>query len=153
NKLGWCKSIQYSQKKRPMHIARGSYRIAQCTSHPELVALSWMDSRPVNMLATGCGTRPTSVHRTEKNGSRSVVPCPTLVTDYLSEMGGSGRARSDQTANILYSKVGGVEEVLQAAFPWLSGYGHNERIYCSQNHTEAKRRKTNYSREVHAPSP
>ncbi|ETN15803.1 hypothetical protein PPTG_06998 [Phytophthora nicotianae INRA-310] len=46
NKLGWCKSIQYSQKKRPMHIARGSYRIAQCTSHPELVALSWMDSRP-----------------------------------------------------------------------------------------------------------
>eukprot|EP00644_Phytophthora_capsici_P003385 jgi/Phyca11/116834/e_gw1.31.364.1 len=29
NRLGWCKSIQFTQKKRSKHIPRGTYRIAQ----------------------------------------------------------------------------------------------------------------------------
>ncbi|GMG15842.1 unnamed protein product [Phytophthora fragariaefolia] len=36
-----------------------------------------MDSKPVNMLATGCSTQLSRVH-----GSRSTIPCPQLVVDY-----------------------------------------------------------------------
>ncbi|OWZ05992.1 LOW QUALITY PROTEIN: hypothetical protein PHMEG_00021815 [Phytophthora megakarya] len=87
DRLGWC-PIQFTQSKRPKRMARGTYRIAQCRDHPELVALSWMDSKPVNMIATGCSTQVSSVERTEKDGSRSVVPCPQLVVDYGKGMGG-----------------------------------------------------------------
>jgi hypothetical protein len=69
-------------------MPRGTYRIAQARDHPELVALSWMDSKPVNMLATGCSTQVTSVLRTKKDGTRSTVPCPQLVVDYGLGMGG-----------------------------------------------------------------
>jgi len=34
-----------------MRIARGSYRIEQCKPHPALVAVSWMDSKSVSMIA------------------------------------------------------------------------------------------------------
>ncbi|POM67707.1 Hypothetical protein PHPALM_16241, partial [Phytophthora palmivora] len=88
DRLGWCAAIQFSQKKRPKSMARGTYRIAQALHHPALVALSWMDSQPVNMLATGCSTHPSTVLRTEKNGPRSTVPCPELVVDYGKGMGG-----------------------------------------------------------------
>ncbi|POM71872.1 Hypothetical protein PHPALM_11510 [Phytophthora palmivora] len=88
DRLGWCAAIQFSQKKGPKSMARGTYRIAQALHHPALIALSWMDSQPVNMLATGCSTHPSTVLRTEKNGSRSTVPCPELVVDYGKGMGG-----------------------------------------------------------------
>ncbi len=88
NRLGWCNDITYKCKKRPKNVDRGTYRIAECTNHPELVALSWMDSRPVNFLATGCSTVPTSVMRKEKTGAMSTVKCPELVVDYHKGMGG-----------------------------------------------------------------
>lgn len=66
NHLGLCKKIQYTQKKRPKNMRRRSYQIGQSKAHPGLVALSWMDSRPVNMLAKGCSTSHTTVLRTEK---------------------------------------------------------------------------------------
>lgn len=87
DRLGWC-PIHFTQKKRPKSMPRGTYRIAQARDHPELVALSWMDSKPVNMLATGCSTQLNSVLRTEKDGTRSTVPCPQLVVDYGLGMGG-----------------------------------------------------------------
>lgn len=52
NRLGWCAPITYTQSKRPKKMPRGTYRLAQCSSVPELVAVSWMDSKPVNFLAT-----------------------------------------------------------------------------------------------------
>lgn len=88
DRLGWCNDIKFRQKQRPQNMARGTYRIAKSRQHPELVALSWMDSQAVYMLATGCSTHPTTVQRTEKNGTRSTVPCPELVVDYAKEMGG-----------------------------------------------------------------
>ncbi|GMF36101.1 unnamed protein product [Phytophthora fragariaefolia] len=83
----WC-PIQFKQSKRPKRIQRSTYRIAQARDYPQLVALSWMDSRSVNMLATGCSTHLTSVLRTEKDETRSTVPCPQLVVDYGLGMGG-----------------------------------------------------------------
>ncbi|EGZ09189.1 hypothetical protein PHYSODRAFT_525281, partial [Phytophthora sojae] len=72
DRLGWC-PIHFTQSKRPQWMPRGTYRIAQAHDYPELVALSWMDSKPVNMLATGCSTHVTSVLRTEKDGTRSTL--------------------------------------------------------------------------------
>ncbi|POM74928.1 Hypothetical protein PHPALM_8034 [Phytophthora palmivora] len=87
DRLGWS-PFHFTQQKRPKRMPRGTYRIAQARDHPGLVALSWMDSKPVNMLATGCSTMSTSVLRTEKDGTRSTVPCPQLVVDYGLGMGG-----------------------------------------------------------------
>ena len=73
NRLGWCKEVTYTQKTRPKSISRGTYRLAQSTTVPEMVAVLWLDSRPVNFLATGCGTQLTSVTRKEKDGTVSTV--------------------------------------------------------------------------------
>ncbi|POM74442.1 Hypothetical protein PHPALM_8599 [Phytophthora palmivora] len=56
DRLGWCAAIQFSQKKRPKSMTRGTCRIAQALHHLELVALCWMDSQPVNK--TAAPTRP-----------------------------------------------------------------------------------------------
>ncbi|KAG2981491.1 hypothetical protein PC128_g10869 [Phytophthora cactorum] len=68
-------------------MPRGQYRIDQAKVYSELAALSWMDSRPVNMLSTGCSTEPTVVNRREENGSITVSPCPHEVVDYANGMG------------------------------------------------------------------
>lgn len=103
NRLGWCKDIQYKQKKRPKTIPRGTYRIAQALGPLKLVALSGIDPRPVNMIATGCSSAPTSVLRTEKDGSRTTVPCPFMVSEYLKGMGGGGVDVHDQIRLQRYS--------------------------------------------------
>eukprot|EP00644_Phytophthora_capsici_P000739 jgi/Phyca11/109114/e_gw1.16.468.1 len=59
DRLGWPANFAFTQKTRPKSMARGTYRIAQCKKYPELVAVSWMDSKPVSMLATGCATTKT----------------------------------------------------------------------------------------------
>ncbi|KAJ8550505.1 hypothetical protein ON010_g10564 [Phytophthora cinnamomi] len=87
DRLGWC-PLHFTQAKRPQRMPRGTYRIAQARNHPEMIALSWMDSKPVTMLATGCSTRMNSVQRKEKDGTRATVPCPQLVVDYGLGMGG-----------------------------------------------------------------
>lgn len=74
--------------KATKNVQCGSYRIAQSPTHPELVTLSWVGSRPIKFLATGCSTNLTSVPRKEKNGSRTNAPCPQLVHDYHTGMGG-----------------------------------------------------------------
>ncbi|ETP27065.1 hypothetical protein F441_00386 [Phytophthora nicotianae CJ01A1] len=66
DRLGWPKSLEFKQKKRPAYMPRGTYRIAQDVDHPELVAVAWMDSSPVHMIAIGCSTIPTSVTRRNK---------------------------------------------------------------------------------------
>ncbi|OWZ00737.1 hypothetical protein PHMEG_00028012 [Phytophthora megakarya] len=52
---------------------RGLYRIAHSTTYPNMVALAWMDPKPVNMIATGSGTHPTTVVRREKDGSITLI--------------------------------------------------------------------------------
>ncbi|ETP52916.1 hypothetical protein F442_02148, partial [Phytophthora nicotianae P10297] len=78
-RLGWCSDIEYSQKKKDQK---------KCQGYPYLVALAWMDSKPVNMIATGCSTHQTTVNRREKDGSITVTPCPQLVVDYADGMSG-----------------------------------------------------------------
>ena len=88
NRLGWPKDLSYKNKSRPAGMQRGAYKIATCREIPELLAVSWMDSRPVNFLATGCGTRRKFLQRKEKDGSWTTVPCPELIELYNHAMGG-----------------------------------------------------------------
>ncbi|ETN21965.1 hypothetical protein PPTG_21173 [Phytophthora nicotianae INRA-310] len=80
--------IEFTQKRRPKRMARGTYKIASWRGHPEFVALFWMDNKPVRFLATGCSTQLTDVSRREPDGSISRVPYPQLVRDYHEAMGG-----------------------------------------------------------------
>ncbi|ETN20357.1 hypothetical protein PPTG_21279 [Phytophthora nicotianae INRA-310] len=88
NRKGWCLGIEFKQKKRPKHMPRGAYRLALWRGHPEYVALTWMDNKPVRFLATGCSTQLTHVSRRERDGSISQVACPRLVRDYHEAIGG-----------------------------------------------------------------
>ncbi|GMF31839.1 unnamed protein product [Phytophthora lilii] len=71
-------------------MPRGTYRIAQSRQHSNLVAVAWMDRKPVHMIATGCATTPATVLRREKGSMvRQNVPWPQLIADYHSGMGGA----------------------------------------------------------------
>ncbi|ETP27685.1 hypothetical protein F442_23038 [Phytophthora nicotianae P10297] len=88
NRRGYCKAIPYKSAKRPKNMARGSYRIAQSKDEPSMIAVSWMDNRPVHFIATGCSTEPATLSRRE--GSAVVdVPAPRLVKEYQDGMGGA----------------------------------------------------------------
>jgi hypothetical protein len=88
DRKGWCRDIEFTQKERPKHLPRGTYRLARWRSHPEYVALVWMANRPVRFLATGWSTQLTHVSRREHDGSLSQVPCPRVVRDYHEAMCG-----------------------------------------------------------------
>ncbi|KAE9032666.1 hypothetical protein PR001_g10510 [Phytophthora rubi] len=88
DRKGWCTAIEFKQKKRPKRMQRGTYRIGVWRDHPKVVALAWMDNKPVRFLGIGCSTQRAEVTRRERDGSISVVPCPRLVRDYHEAMGG-----------------------------------------------------------------
>ncbi|KAE9031774.1 hypothetical protein PR001_g10911 [Phytophthora rubi] len=88
DRKGWCRAIEFTQKKRPKCMPRGTYRIARWRGHPEYVALTWMDNRPVRFLATVCSTQLTHVSRRGHDRSLSQAPCPRVVRDYHEAMGG-----------------------------------------------------------------
>jgi len=88
DRRGWCKAIDFMQKKRPKRMPRGTYRVGVWREHPEIVALAWMDNKPVRFLGTGCSTQLTEFTRQERDGSVSTVPCPRLVREYHEAMGG-----------------------------------------------------------------
>ena len=88
NRLGWCPQVQYASKKRPKGVARGIFKMATARSDPGLVALGWMDNRPVYFLASHLKTDLTTIERREKTGEVTVVPCPNLVVVYQKYMGG-----------------------------------------------------------------
>ena len=49
----------------------------------------WQDNRPVTMISTNCDpTETTTVKRRQKDGTTSIVPCPTSVHLYNKYMGG-----------------------------------------------------------------
>ncbi|POM76427.1 Hypothetical protein PHPALM_6329 [Phytophthora palmivora] len=52
DRKGWCKAIEFKQKKRPKRTPRETYHIAVSRDRPHFVALAWMDSKPVRFLAT-----------------------------------------------------------------------------------------------------
>jgi hypothetical protein len=88
SRLGWCHGVEYPHKKRPKTMPRGVFKMASAVSDPGLVALGWMDNRPVYMLGSNVSTTLTSVARREKNGAVTNVPCPQMMKDYQTYMGG-----------------------------------------------------------------
>ncbi|POM71389.1 Hypothetical protein PHPALM_12054 [Phytophthora palmivora] len=103
NRLGWCKSIHYTQKN--------ARRIFQ-EERIELLRLLITQNLPVNMLAT-------SVLRTENDGSRS-VPCPIVVTEYLSGMGSVDTMTKFDFDAILFKKPVALRNITCNCFSdWL----------------------------------
>ena len=89
NRLGWpAKGVSYDFSTRPKKIPRGTYRIAVNKTTPAITAVSWCDSRSVQLIASGCSTKPTTIRCREKNGTFTDVVCPQLVVDYQKGMGG-----------------------------------------------------------------
>ncbi|POM81877.1 LOW QUALITY PROTEIN: Hypothetical protein PHPALM_93 [Phytophthora palmivora] len=95
----YCSSIQLSIKPHSMgrrrpegttrltqvkSIPRDRYRIAQSTTHPYVVALAWMVSRLVDRVQHA----PDHSEPKGEGGTVTVTPCPQLVVDYISGMGG-----------------------------------------------------------------
>ncbi|ETL95657.1 hypothetical protein L917_06580, partial [Phytophthora nicotianae] len=80
--------IPYKQAKRPKSMTRGLYRVAVSKVEPMMVAVSWMDNRPVHFIATGCSIKRTTLPR--RQGADIVqVPAPQLIKDYQNGMGGA----------------------------------------------------------------
>ena len=88
NRLGFCKTVIDRRSKRPENVPRGEYKIAFSKENPLLIALSWMDSKPVHMLATGSSIEESTVVRRNRDGSVYHVPCPKPMLDYHRWMGG-----------------------------------------------------------------
>ncbi|POM60149.1 hypothetical protein PHPALM_31030 [Phytophthora palmivora] len=59
--------------------------------NPGMVALGWVDNKPVYFLGSQVPTKLTNLTRREKNGTLSTVPCPGAVRTYLQNMGGVDR--------------------------------------------------------------
>lgn len=58
----------------------------------KISAVKWMDRKPVTMLSTAHDPRKTTtVLRKNKDGTRVDVPCPVVVAEYNSSMGGVDR--------------------------------------------------------------
>ncbi|KAG6944798.1 hypothetical protein JG688_00016909, partial [Phytophthora aleatoria] len=70
NRKGWSQLIQFPSKKEKTRgtkeSERGDYRVAQNPGIPGMVATSWMGTRVVNFLATGCSTKRVTVQRKRK---------------------------------------------------------------------------------------
>ena len=90
-RLGWCKGVNYPCKKRKKGVPRGIFKMAKAKHDPGLIALGWMDNRPVYFLSSHVSTKMTKINRREKTGEVTVVPCPELVVEYQTYMGGVDR--------------------------------------------------------------
>ena len=91
NRLGWCKDVEYASKKRPKNVERGIFKMASAKNDPGMIALGWMDNRPVYFLSSQVSTNLTTVQRREKTGEVTIVPCPNVVVEYQKYMGGVDR--------------------------------------------------------------
>lgn len=65
DQLGFCTRIVY--KKKEPRGPRGSYRLVRSHVFLDMVAINWMDNKPVYFLTTGCSTALTTVGR--RNGA------------------------------------------------------------------------------------
>ncbi|DAZ98751.1 TPA: hypothetical protein N0F65_003807, partial [Lagenidium giganteum] len=88
NRLGFPKAIIDKSARRPKIVERGSFKIAVQRGNPLMTAVSWMDNKPVHLLATGASKRLVEVDRSQSDGRKVKVPAPQLVKDYHDLMGG-----------------------------------------------------------------
>jgi hypothetical protein len=117
NRLGWCKEVEYPFKKRPKTFTRGTFKMARSVKDPGMIALGWVDNRPVYFLSTYVSTSVVSVERREKTGEVTTVPCPSIVKEYQTFMGGVDR--HDQLRMHSYSLQLSNRYVMQFGYAYL----------------------------------
>jgi len=80
--------IGWPFKTPPQSVPRGAYKCSKSTFVSDMVALSWVDSKPAYFLACGVENSATTIQRKSAHGYRNTYPCPSPVVDYNSNMGG-----------------------------------------------------------------
>ena len=88
NRLGYCKEVIDKNKKRRATDVRGSFKMSRCLDIPTVLAISWLDNKPVHFLSSGATGCKSSVTRRGRNNQLDIVPCPNVVRDYHRFMGG-----------------------------------------------------------------
>ena len=88
NRLGYCKELINKQKTRKATDVRGSFKMARCIDIPSVLAVSWMDNKPVHFLSSGASGCKASVTTRGRNNQLEDVSCPSVVRDYHRYMGG-----------------------------------------------------------------
>lgn len=87
NRIGFPAALKESRKKRPKKIQRGLYCVVKSNDVPEMLACCWWDNKPVHFLATGSSMQHLTIERRTRQ-TKEKVPCPKLVVDYQTNMGG-----------------------------------------------------------------
>jgi Transposase IS4/Dual oxidase maturation factor len=91
NRLGYCKDVINKAKRRTTKDIRGSFKMARSVDVPSMIALSWMDNKPVHFLSTGPAGHASSVSRRMIGGVVETISAPDVVSDYHRLMGGVDR--------------------------------------------------------------
>ncbi|KAK4312806.1 hypothetical protein Pmani_015818 [Petrolisthes manimaculis] len=86
-----CGTIRSTRKDFPTlasdkELKRGQFDYRSTPNG--ITVYKWKDSKAVHMASNYHGNVTTTVKRREKDGSRSVVPCPQVIKDYNENMGG-----------------------------------------------------------------
>ena len=86
-----CGTIRSNRKdfpklKEDKCLTRGQYDYRSTPSG--ITVFKWKDSKAVHFISNYHGIEETSVQRKQKDGSKVTVPCPQVVKDYNSFMGG-----------------------------------------------------------------
>ncbi|KAJ8524578.1 hypothetical protein ON010_g16539 [Phytophthora cinnamomi] len=87
-RIAWSSARVLSTKRKSPDAPRGSYRIAQLRVFSNMVAVTWMDNKPVYFLARGCSTALTTLKRRDGARVEQIPAPPPLVQDYNEGMGG-----------------------------------------------------------------
>ena len=90
NRRGYTDLVKMD-KSEVSTLKRGALRMAKHkiqSSEDYLVAMSWMDSKPVHLLSTGVKNTIDYVSRRLKHGELQTLPACTPLTMYHKHMGG-----------------------------------------------------------------
>ena len=94
NGVDACGTVCAVRKALPVGLendldrGEADYRV----SKDGLILFKWQDNKPVLVLSNFHGAEMSSVHRTQKDGSKLELPCPVAVRDYNQNMGGVNKA-------------------------------------------------------------
>ncbi len=53
NRLGLTDEVMWPFKTRPKNVSRGSVKMCRSKSNPDMVAIGWVDNRPVYFVSSG----------------------------------------------------------------------------------------------------
>ena len=93
-----CGTVLTNRKKFPIqHLPKNAVKEQgqfQTAQRGECTAAVWKDKKPIYTLSTAenPATIETTVSRKSRNGEIKQVPCPTVITEYNSNMNGVDHA-------------------------------------------------------------